>query len=88
MKLMLILGLLFSFNSFCLANMEVDKDQMNQMLSQLKEQGVFSEEDIKKAQQELNKMSDEDFKNLQDKAAEQMKNNPEILEKVNKLNQH
>lgn len=58
---------------------------MKEMMQKFKEQGMFTEEQIKAAEQKLNAMSDSDIKALKGKAMQQMQENPEIMQKVQDL---
>ena len=58
---------------------------MKEMMQKFKEQGMFTEEQIKAAEEKLNAMSDSDIKALKGKAMQQMQENPEIMQKVQDL---
>ena len=68
-------------SQFCFA---LDKAQVQGMLEQMKTAGVFSEADIKAAQEELNKMSDDDLKALEEKAKASA-SDPAVQEKLKQL---
>lgn len=83
MKLLIfIITLTFSISSFA---QDINKAQMKEMMQKFKEQGMFTEEQIKAAEQKLNAMSDSDIKALKGKAMQQMQENPEIMQKVQDL---
>lgn len=65
--------------------MDIKKSDIEQSLGQLKAQGMISEEDYQKALASLKGVKDEDIKALQQKAAEEMKNNPKLKQDVQKI---
>ena len=80
--LIFIITLTFSISSLA---QDINKAQMKEMMQKFKEQGMFTEEQIKAAEQKLNAMSDSDIKALKGKAMQQMQENPEIMQKVQDL---
>lgn len=71
---------------FSMGVLAQSKADVSKMLEQMKAQGMFSEEDLKKAQAELNKMNDKDFKGIVDKAQDAAKD-PAVLKKIQELQQ-
>jgi hypothetical protein len=69
----------FSISAFTQSKADVSK-----MLEQMKAQGMFSEEDLKKAQAQLDKMNSKDFKGIVNKANSASKD-PEVMKKVKEL---
>lgn len=80
--LIFIITLTFSISSLA---QDINKAQMKEMMQKFKEQGMFTEEQIKAAEEKLNAMSDSDIKALKGKAMQQMQENPEIMQKVQDL---
>ena len=80
MKVVLIvLSLMLSSASF-----GQSKAEMAQMLKQFKANGMFSEEQLKAAEAQLNKMSDDDLNKLKAQAAQKM-NDPEVQKKLQEM---
>jgi len=80
MKLFVILGL-FLIPAMAMGQ---TKAEISEMLSQMKAQGMFSKEDIAKAQVQLEAMSDKDIGQLKSKAQSKV-NDPEIQKRVQEL---
>jgi predicted RND superfamily exporter protein len=78
-SLIISILLTFSFSAFTQSKADVSK-----MLEQMKAQGMFSEQDLKKAQAELDKMNSKDFSGIVNKANTASKD-PEVLKKVKEL---
>lgn len=77
----LILSLMFSTVAF-----SQSKADMQKMLQQFKAQGMFSEEQLKAAQAQLNQMSDQDLEALKSQAKEKL-NDPKVQEHIKKFQQ-
>lgn len=60
------------------------KAEMAQMLKQFKANGMFSAEQLKAAEAQLNKMSDSDLNALKAKAAQKM-NDPAVQKKLQEM---
>ena len=82
MKLLITLGLL-CFSGLSLAQ---SKQEVSDMLKQLKAKGVFSEEQVKAAEKQLNGMSDSQFNGMIQKGKQKI-NDPEIQKKLRELQQ-
>lgn len=76
-----ILSLMFSTVVF-----SQSKADMQKMLQQFKAQGMFSEEQLKAAQAQLNQMSDQDLEALKSQAKEKL-NDPKVQEDIKKFQQ-
>jgi predicted Holliday junction resolvase-like endonuclease len=77
----LILSLMFSTVAF-----SQSKADMQKMLQQFKAQGMFSEEQLKAAQAQLNQMSDQDLEALKSQAKEKL-NDPKVQEDIKRFQQ-
>lgn len=77
--ILMVLVLMFSTVAF-----SQSKADMQQMLKKFKEQGMFSEEQLKAAEAQLNQMSDKDLDALKAKAKAKM-NDPEIQKKLQQI---
>lgn len=60
------------------------RDEINSMLERFKASGVFSEEDVKRAQAQLMEMSDTEVKELKEKAGQKAAD-PKIHKDLQKL---
>jgi hypothetical protein len=78
MKILILISL-FSVSLFAQS-----KADLNRMLGQLKAQGVFTEEQIEAAREQLQKMDQEDMDKLIEAGKAQM-NDPEVQEKLKEL---
>lgn len=77
--LVVVISLIISSMSFAQS-----KADMAKMLKQFKSNGMFTPEQIKAAEAELNKMSDDDLAKIKAKAAQKM-NDPEVQKKLQEL---
>lgn len=80
---MLMRILLSFFLLTSLASAQSKKD-ISGMLDHLKEKGVFSEEQVQAAQEQLSEMNDQDIQKLIQDASKKM-NDPKVQEKLRQL---
>jgi predicted Zn-dependent peptidase len=84
MEVQMKIIVLFSMIVISISAFSQSKEEVSKMLEQMKAQGMFSEEDLKKAKAKLDKMDSADFNNIVEKANSAAQD-PEVLKKVKEL---
>lgn len=77
--MLIVLSLMISTVTFAQS-----KEDVADMLKQFKEKGMFTDAQLAAAQEQLNKMSDDDLNNIKAKAANKM-NDSDIQKKIKEL---
>ena len=79
LKILFLLVMVLSFSSSVISEESLTKKDLQEALKLLRQTGKLPKSELDKVEKQINSMNDSQVKELQDKALNEIKNNPDIL---------